>query len=112
MRKKVIQQQLKICRIYLNEIVREKTELELDGTSLMDKAFMGEKPLLKVKELNTRTEKDIQQGIGFLAKGICLSIRNPRSHKIYKDDKETADTIILLINYLLGFRSKSATMIH
>lgn len=93
--------------IYLNDIVREKTELELDGTSLMDKAFMGEKPLLKVNELNTRTEKDIQQGIGFLTKGLCLSIRNPRSHKIYKDDKETADTIILFINYLLGFINKS-----
>lgn len=93
--------------IYLNDIVREKAELELDGTSLMDRAFMGEKPLLKVNELNTRTEKDIQQGIGFLAKGICLAIRNPRSHEIYKDDKETADTIILFINYLLGFISKS-----
>lgn len=93
--------------IYLNDVVREKTELELDGTALMDKAFMGEKPLLKVNEFNTRTEKDIQQGIGFLTKGLCLSIRNPRSHKIYQDNKETADTIILFINYLLGFINKS-----
>jgi hypothetical protein len=45
--------------------------------------------------------------VGFFLKGMCLSIRNPRSHSIYSDSKENADKIIILIDYLYSFISSS-----
>lgn len=86
-----------------NEIVREKSNLSLDNTKLMDAAFLGNNPKLKINKYQTQTEKDIQSGIGYLLKGACLAIRNPRAHGKYKDDKNTADVIILFLNYVIGF---------
>ena len=87
----------------VNEIVREKSNLSLDNTKLMDAAFLGNNPKLKINKYQTQTEKDIQAGIGYLLKGACLAIRNPRAHGKYKDDKNTADVIILFLNYVIGF---------
>jgi len=89
--------------IYVQDVVREKSGLELDGTALMDKAFLGDKPVLQVNKLETKTEKDIQSGIGHILKGLCLAIRNPRSHERYNDDKRTANRIIYFIDYILSF---------
>jgi len=89
--------------IYVQDVVREKSELESDGTNLMEKAFFGDNPALQINKLETRTEKDIQSGIGYILKGLCLAIRNPRSHERYNDDKKTADRIIYFIDYILNF---------
>jgi uncharacterized protein (TIGR02391 family) len=89
--------------IYVQDVVREKSGLELDGTALMDKAFLGDKPILQINKLETKTEKDIQSGIGYILKGLCLAIRNPRSHERYNDDKTTADRIIYFVDYILSF---------
>lgn len=88
---------------YINEIVREKSELSLDNTKLMDAAFLGQNPKLKINKFQTDTEKDIQSGVGYLLKGLCLAIRNPRAHERFNDKKETADLIILFIDYILDF---------
>lgn len=88
---------------YANEIVREKSELSLDNTKLMDAAFLGQNPKLKINKLQTETEKDIQAGIGYLLKGLCLAVRNPRAHERYNDKRETADSIILFLNFILEF---------
>jgi len=88
---------------YANEIVREKSGLSLDNTKLMEAAFLGQNPKLKVNKFQTVTEKDIQSGVGYLLKGLCLAVRNPRAHERYDDNKETADRIILFIDYLLEF---------
>ena len=68
--------------IYVQDVVREKSGLEFDGTSLMDKAFLGDKPVLQINKLETKTEKDIQSGIGYILKGLCLAIRNPVSNDL------------------------------
>lgn len=100
--------------IYIQEVIREKSELEFDGTSLMDKAFLGDKPKILLNKYETRTEKDIQQGIGYILKGICLAIRNPRSHERYNDDIFTANKIILFLDYVLSFlqTSKSGSLVE
>jgi len=69
----------------------------------MDRAFIGDKPILQINKLETKTEKDIQSGIGYILKGLCLAIRNPRSHERYNDEKGTADRIIYFVDYILGF---------
>ena len=88
---------------YANEIVRDKSGLSLDNTKLMEAAFLGQNPKLKINKFQTETEKDIQAGVGYLLKGLCLAVRNPRAHERYSDKKETADSIILFIDYLLEF---------
>ena len=88
---------------YANEIVREKSGLSLDNTKLMDAAFQGPNPKLKINKFQTETEKNIQTGVGYLLKGLCLAVRNPRAHERYNDKKETADKIILFIDFVLEF---------
>jgi uncharacterized protein (TIGR02391 family) len=88
---------------YANEIVRDKSGLSLDNTKLMDAVFFGQTPKLKINKFQTDTEKDIQAGVGHLLKGLCLAIRNPRAHERYNDKIETADKIILFIDFILEF---------
>lgn len=88
---------------YANEVVRDKSNLSFDNTKLMDIAFLGQSPILKINKFQTQTEKDIQQGIGFLLKGLCLAVRNPRAHERYNDSKETADTIIPFVSFILEY---------
>lgn len=93
---------------YINEVIQDKANLEnVDNTSLIEQAFFTKPPKLAITKLQTRTEKDIQEGVGHLLKGICLAIRNPRSHKRFNDDKQTAITIILFCDYILSFVRKS-----
>ncbi len=90
--------------IYLNEVVKEKSGIEgLDNTKLMNEAFSQKNPKLLVNKNQTQSEKDIQIGVGEIARGLCHAIRNPRSHERYKDDETTANKIILFIDYILGF---------
>ncbi|KYP79599.1 TIGR02391 family protein [Ferroacidibacillus organovorans] len=99
---------------YVNEIVREKSGLSLDNTKLMDEAFLGQSPKLKINKLQTQTEKDIQAGVGYLLKGLCLAVRNPRAHERYNDNKEVADTIIQFVSYVLDFvrNSKQPSLVE
>lgn len=93
---------------YINETVQDKANLEnIDNTSLIEQAFFGKSPKLQISKLQTRTEKDVQEGVGHLFKGACLAIRNPRSHERYTDNKLTADRIILFYDYVLDFIRKS-----
>ena len=92
---------------YINEVCREITGLSLDNTKLMEKAFLGDKPSLLINKFETQTEKDTQWGIGYILKGVCLAIRNPRSHKRFSDDQKTATTIILFLDYILQFIKNS-----
>ncbi len=87
---------------FINEVIQDKANLEqVDNTSLIEQAFFGKR--LCINKLQTRTEKDIQEGIGHILKGACLAIRNPRSHTRINDDQLTADRIIVFYDYILSF---------
>lgn len=91
----------------LTDTIRNKTGLEGDGASLIGQAFGGDNPRIKLNKLQTDSEKDIQRGIQVILRGIYVGIRNPRSHDVAKDEKRTADAIIIFINYLLGLIDSS-----
>lgn len=91
----------------LTNIIRNKTGLEGDGSSLVGQAFGGENPRIKVNNLQTDSEKDVQRGMQDILRGIYTGIRNPRSHDAINDEKGTADAIIIFIDYLLGMIDKS-----
>lgn len=93
--------------IHLSEVIRDKTGLEGDGASLIGSAFGGQPPKIKLNNLQTESEKNIQRGIQDILRGIYTGIRNPRSHDKVSDSKDDADSIILFINYLLKLIDKS-----
>lgn len=86
---------------YLGDTIREKTGLASDGMTLIGEAFGGSKPKLKVNRFQTETEKNIQGGIEHLARGLYKTFRNPRSHEKVTDSQEDANTVLLMVNYLL-----------
>ncbi len=88
---------------YICGLIREKSNIESDNTDLMNKAFLGKTPGLHINRLQTQTEKDTQEGIGNILKGMCLALRNPRAHERYDDSKEVADKIILFADHILDF---------
>jgi uncharacterized protein (TIGR02391 family) len=92
---------------YLRDIIREKSNLELDGIDLINQAFSEKKPKIAVSKMETKNDINIQKGLRELLSGIYTHIRNPRSHDKYKDSKENAIAIILFVNYLLNIIDKS-----
>jgi len=94
---------------YLRDIIREKSNLELDGVDLINQAFNDKNPKISVSNMETKNDKNIQKGLRELLSGIYTHIRNPRSHDKYQDTQENAIAIILFVNYLLNIIDKSKT---
>lgn len=86
---------------YLGDVVREKTGLSSDGMSLVGEAFGGAKPKLRVNRFETETDKNVQSGIEHLVRGLYKAFRNPRAHEKHVDNQEDADTVLMLVSYLL-----------
>jgi uncharacterized protein (TIGR02391 family) len=64
----------------VNNFVKEKSGLSLDGKSLMSKVFNEDAPIIKLNELLTQSDKDEQEGFKFLFMGAMVGIRNPKAH--------------------------------
>lgn len=64
----------------VNNFVKEKTGLSLDGKDLMAKVFREEAPIIKLNKLKTKSERDEQEGFKFLFIGAMVGIRNPKAH--------------------------------
>ncbi|GAI25988.1 unnamed protein product, partial [marine sediment metagenome] len=60
--------------------VRLMTGLNSDGAQLIDDAFGGSNPILKINAFETDTEKSEQRGFTNLAKGLFGTFRNPTAH--------------------------------
>lgn len=93
----------------MSELIRERSGLEGDGVNLVGRAFGGKVPVLKVNNLNTESEKNVQAGIEQLLRGIYQAVRNPRSHGSHKDSEDDAIAIILFVNHLLGTIDRAKT---
>lgn len=86
---------------FLSDVIRGKTGLESDGTTLVGQAFGGKSPKLRLNRLETESDRNIQQGVEQLVRGTYQAIRNPRSHGRIDDTQADTDAIILFVNYLL-----------
>jgi uncharacterized protein (TIGR02391 family) len=92
---------------YLGDTIREKSGLNSDGVNLVGEAFGGGKPKIRVNRFETESEKNVQNGIEHLIRGIYKAFRNPRSHEKHIDSREDAETVLSLISYLLQIIGKS-----
>ena len=82
--------------------MKEKSELgNEDGASLMRKAFSVNKPVLRINDNSTQSEKDEQLGYMDIFAGAMTGIRNPRVHEHeLVDDPDHALELLALVNHL------------
>lgn len=84
----------------LNGLVRLRSDLEQDGTTLMERAFSPSNPVLKFNALQDQSDKDEQKGFMQLFSGAVSGLRNPRAHGFIKDDPERALEFIAFVSLL------------
>jgi uncharacterized protein (TIGR02391 family) len=64
----------------VDNYVKEKTALSLNGQALMSKVFDENAPIIKLNDLLTQSDRDEQEGFKLLFKGATVGIRNPKAH--------------------------------
>lgn len=84
----------------LNVLVRLRSGLEIDGVSLMQKAFSPNSPVLKFNDLSDQSDRDEQLGFMNLFSGAVSGLRNPRAHSFVRDDPERALEFIAFVSLL------------
>jgi uncharacterized protein (TIGR02391 family) len=84
----------------LNALVRMRSGEELDGTNLMEKVFAPAKPILKFNDAADLSDRDEQKGFMMMFSGAVAGLRNPRAHKLIKDDPERALEFIAYVSLL------------
>jgi uncharacterized protein (TIGR02391 family) len=75
--------------------VKQMADLDLDGSSLMDRAMGPSNPIIMFADMTSPTGRDIQQGLHFMFKGAVQGIRNPNAHEQFQplDEVESFETL-------------------
>lgn len=66
----------------VNNYVKGKSRLQLDGQELMAQAFKDDDPVIRLNEGRSQSEKDERKGFRFLYMGAMCGIRNPKAHEL------------------------------
>ena len=85
----------------VKRIVKEVDGRELDGVSLMNTAFSPNRPLIKLTQLETATDRNIQQGYMQIMAGAMTGIRNPKAHDNLNPDSKKALHLLCLASLLM-----------
>jgi len=92
----------------LNALVRLNSGVDdRDGTGLMEYVFSPKAPILKFNALADQSDLDEQRGFMMMFSGAVAGLRNPRAHKIIKDDPESALEFIAFISLLAKLADKA-----
>lgn len=85
----------------LNALVRLNSGADdKDGSALMEFVFSPKAPVLKFNNLADQSDIDEQKGFMMMFSGAVAGLRNPRAHKLIKDDPEMALEFIAFISLL------------
>ena len=84
----------------LNARVRMRSGVELDGTTLMEHVFGPKGPILRFNNLRDQVDLDEQKGFMMMFSGAVAGLRNPRAHRLVKDDPERALEFIAFVSLL------------
>src|SRR2546430_6624160 len=74
----------------LNGLVRLRSGLDIDGTTLMEKALSPNNPILKFNDLSDESDRNEQKGFMMMFSGPVSGLRHPRAHGFIEDDPERA----------------------
>lgn len=92
----------------LNALIRLNSGTEdKDGSALMEFVFSPKNPVLKFNNLSDTSEIDEQKGFMMMFSGAVAGLRNPRAHKIIKDDPGMALEFIAFISLLAKLADKA-----
>ena len=83
----------------LAQRIRDMSQVEADGSNLVDKVFSGDLPRLAFNTLRTETERSEHRGFSTLLKGCFATIRNPLAHEpkiMWEGEDDTADYLTLI----------------
>lgn len=78
-----------------------KTAEELDGSSLMHKAFSPNNPIIVLDNLSTDSGRNVQQGYMEIFSGAMIGIRNPKAHENMDIEEIPAKHRIYLASLLM-----------
>jgi uncharacterized protein (TIGR02391 family) len=92
----------KLINERMKEIVGNRTGLEFDGVSLMQRAFSKDKPVLKLGDLSTVIGEDMQVGYQQIFSGAMRGIRNPKAHANVQIDAVRSMHFISLASLLMS----------
>jgi uncharacterized protein (TIGR02391 family) len=90
------------------DLVRHRTELDLDGEALITRAFSIDRPLLTVADLTTESGRNDQVGFMMVLQGVFRGVRNPKAHSLQHDLTETKAAQYLVLASLLARRIDEA----
>ena len=82
-------------------IVRDIGGRDLDGAPLMNTAFSPNNPLIQLTELETETDRNVQQGYMQIMAGAMTGIRNPKAHGNLNPGANRALHLICLASLLM-----------
>jgi uncharacterized protein (TIGR02391 family) len=83
-----------------NKLVREKSQTEKDGQSLMLEVWGCDKGVLKITQCQSETDRNVQDGVKFLAAGLMQAIRNPTAHEPALDWPISQDDCLDILSFL------------
>lgn len=89
--------------IHVIHLVKQKTGLPHEGDDLMNQAFSAKRgtPMVRFNDFKTDADKDEQQGIYFLFKGV-VGLRNFKAHVVATfDDPQRAHEYLALASLLM-----------
>ncbi len=86
----------------LNNYIKEKANIQdKDLSDAMAHAFNERNPLIKLNDLETRSEKDEQEGFKLIYMGVMKGIRNPKAHEnVIQNDKNRTIEYLAFISLL------------
>jgi uncharacterized protein (TIGR02391 family) len=85
----------------LNAFVRLRSGVDdVDGSALMERVFSPKNPVLKFNPLADQSDLDEQKGFMMMLSGAVAGLRNPRAHRLMKDDPERALEFIAFVSLL------------
>lgn len=96
----------------ISSMIRQKTALTSDGAKLIDEAFGGSNPLLKINSFQTESQVSEQRGFSNLAKGLFGTFRNPTAHSAkieWEMSEDDAIDLFTLASYVLRRIEKANT---
>jgi len=96
-----VESSLKEIEVRVRKVVKDETDEELTGTSLMRKAFNPQSPIIIIQDIDTQSGKNIQEGYSHIFAGAMQGIRNPKAHENLIISKERGVHFLFMCSLLM-----------
>ena len=98
--------------IYIDNLVSKRSgRSDKDGADLMRAVFSPKNPVLKLNNLQSRSEENQQQGYMHIFEGTMIGIRNPRAHEYdLEDSPEEALEMLVIASHLIRMLNRATSV--